>query len=248
MSFTPEIPPLIDGARLVLFVAYPDMGLLDLSGPQTAFWAATEARGKRGSPGYVRATASLDGGLVRSAEGVVLDTRPLSDFAEAAIDTLIVPGSPRIEQVLPREAALTDWLRRTSARARRTTSVCSGAFLLAQAGLLHDRRAATHWAMCDMLQARFPTVRVDRDAIFIRQDPVWTSAGVTAGIDLALALIEDDCGHDVAMDVARELVVFLKRPGGQSQFSETLQAQAGDSETFEKLHLWLLGNLGARLS
>lgn len=248
MTNTPEIPPSRDGAKLILFVAYPDMGLLDLTGPHTAFWAATEAREKRGSPGYVRQTASLTGGLVRSAEGLALDTRPLGDFADATIDTLIVPGSPRIEQVLPREAALVRWLLGASARARRTASVCSGAFLLAEAGLLHDRRAATHWAMCDMLQRRFPAVTVDRDAIFIRQDPVWTSAGVTAGIDLSLALIEDDCGHDVAMDVARELVVFLKRPGGQSQFSETLQAQADDSETFEKLHLWLLDNLGGPLS
>jgi transcriptional regulator GlxA family with amidase domain len=119
------------------------------------------------------------------------------------------------------------------------TSVCSGAFLLAQAGLLRGKRAATHWMMCDGLRNRFPDVDVDRDAIFVREGSVWTSAGVTSCIDLALALVEDDCGRDIAMRVARELVVFLKRPGGQSQFSRFLESQTRDDGAFDELHAWL---------
>jgi transcriptional regulator GlxA family with amidase domain len=146
-------------------------------------------------------------------------------------------------QVLDHSESLVRWLRRASGKTRRTTSVCSGAFLLAAAGLLDHKRATTHWLMFELMGQRFPTVQIDRDAIFVQQGAVWTSAGVTAGIDLALALVEADCGHDVAMEVARELVVFLKRPGGQSQFSELLRAQADDAHTFDELHLWIAGNL-----
>lgn len=138
---------------------------------------------------------------------------------------------------------LVDWLRHASTQARRTASVCSGTFLLAQAGLLQGRRAATHWAMCDMLKRGFPSIEVDMDAIFVQQGNVWTSAGVSAGIDLALALVEADCGRHVALQVARELVVFLKRPGGQAQFSQLLQAQTDDTAGFDALHLWIADNL-----
>ncbi|EYF01091.1 GlxA family transcriptional regulator [Chondromyces apiculatus] len=243
MTTNPGFLPPLRGARQVLFVAFHDMGLLDLTGPQTVFWAASKTLEARGLPGYDRHTVSLEGGLVRSAEGVALQTARLSDFADAAVDTLIVPGSVAIEQVLDRAEPLVAWLRQASARARRTASVCSGAFLLAQAGLLDHKRAATHWFLCDRLQERFPSIEIDREVIFVREGETWTSAGVSAGIDLALALVEADCGHDVAMEVARELVVYLKRPGGQSQFSELLQAQAQESAAFEELHLWIANNL-----
>ncbi len=243
MTKTPEILPVRRRARRVLFVAYPDVGLLDLTGAQTVFWAATKAMEARGLKGYERLTASLDGGLMRSAENLEVQTSPLAGIRLSSVDTLIVPGSPHIASVLERSGPLVDWLKRASRAATRTASVCSGAFLLAAAGLLDGKRAATHWAMCDMLSQRFPKVRIDRDAIFVREDAVWTSAGVSAGIDLALALVEEDCGHDVAMEVARELVVFLKRPGGQSQFSELLQAQADDTAVFDELNLWIAGNL-----
>ncbi|MDB5929559.1 MAG: AraC family transcriptional regulator [Polaromonas sp.] len=246
MTYNPEFLPLPDGMRLVLFMAFPDMGLLDVTGPQTVFWAASKAMEKRGLPGYLRFTASLNGGLVNTAEGVSLQTLPLADFAGAQIDTRVVPGSPHIEQVLERSGPLAQWLHAAAGAARRTASVCSGAFLLAQAGLLDGRRAATHWGMCDMLKARFPSVEIDRDAIFVQQGAVWTSAGVSAGIDLALALVEADCGHEVAMEVARELVVYLKRPGGQAQFSELLQSQAQDSAAFDELNLWITDNLGRK--
>ena len=245
MTDNPEFLPLPDRARLVLFLAYPDVGLLDVTGPQTVFWAASKAMEKRGLAGYIRYTASVNGGLMHTAEGVALQTLPLADFTGAAINTIIVPGSPFIEQVLDRSSQLVEWLRQASGTAQRTASVCSGAFLLAQAGLLENKTAATHWAMCDMLKQRFPSIEIDRDAIFIQQDTVWTSAGVSAGIDLALALVQVDCGHDVAMEVARELVVYLKRPGGQSQFSELLQSQAQDSAAFDELNLWITDNLGS---
>jgi transcriptional regulator GlxA family with amidase domain len=245
MTYNPEFPPPADEARLVLFVTFPDVGLLDLSGPQTAFWAASRSMEQRRLPGYRLETASLDGGLTRAAEGMTLQTAPLADFADVAVDTLVVPGSPHIERVLERSTELVAWLRHASGRARRTASVCTGTFLLAQAGLLDQKRATTHWGMCARLQERFPAIEVDREAIFVREDPLWSSAGVTAGIDLALALVEADCGHAVAMEVAQELVVFLKRPGGQAQFSELLQAQVQDGELFDELNLWIADHLGS---
>ncbi|MCY1392030.1 HTH-type transcriptional regulator CdhR [compost metagenome] len=241
MTDTPEFMP--RHPRTILFVAYPQMGLLDLTGAQTVFWAATKAMHERDLPGYERRTASLNGGLVTTAEGLVVDTEPLSGLAGCEIDTLIVPGAPEIERAVAESGELIEWIANGSRQVRRTASVCSGTFLLAEAGLLEGKRAATHWAMCEMLSKRFPSIEVDNDAIFVRQDAVWTSAGVSAGIDLALALVEADCGRDVAMQVARELVVFLKRPGGQAQFSELLQAQSRDTEAFDDLHRWLADNL-----
>lgn len=246
MTYIPKYPPSSQKhEKLVLFVAFPEMGLLDLTGAQTVFWAASRYMEERGLPPYDRHTISLNGGLVKSAEGVALDTTPLSDFADAEIDTIIVPGSPHIVDVLEESAALALWLQQRHVTVRRMASVCSGAFLLAQAGLLEGKRAATHWAMLDLLQERYPSIEVDRDAIFVQEESIWTSAGVTAGIDLALALVEEDCGRDIAMKVARELVVYMKRSGGQSQFSELLQSQSGDA-SFDELHLWIANNLQTR--
>jgi len=247
MTNTPDFLPRLSGQRQVLFLAYEDVGLLDLTGPQTVFWAADKRMRERGLPGYARQVASLAGGMVRSAEGMALETEALSSFLLQDIDTIIVPGSPDMPRVQPLLRELSDWIAVAADRARRTASVCSGTFLLAQAGLLNGKRAATHWAMCDLLQERFPAVDIDRDSLFVNQHKVWTSAGVTAGIDLALALVESDCGHDVAMQVARELVVFLKRPGGQAQFSELLLAQEAGGNTFERLHMWIMENLALEL-
>jgi transcriptional regulator GlxA family with amidase domain len=230
-------------APLILFVAFPETGLLDLTGPQTVFWAAQRHMAGRSLLPYERHTVSLHGGPVCAEEGVVIDTLPFSMFVERDIDTIVVPGASRIAAILDELDATVDWIRQASKRARRTASVCTGAFLLAQAGLLDGKRAATHWRMSDLLEQRFSALQVDRDAIFVRQDAVWTSAGVTAGIDLALALVEEDCGRAIAMDVARELVVFMKRPGGQSQQSELLKAQSQDGAGFDELHAWIFDNL-----
>jgi len=228
---------------LILFVAFPETGLLDLTGPQTVFWAAERhAEGRKLIP-YERHTVSLHGGPVRTEEGVVIGTLPFSAFEGRVIDTIVVPGASGIGAILDQLDATIDWIRLASARARRTASVCTGAFLLAQAGLLDGKRAATHWSMFDLLAQRFPSLDVDRDAVFVQEDDVWTSAGVTAGIDLALALVEEDHGRAVAMEVARDLVVYMKRSGSQSQHSELLRVQTGDSPPFDRLHDWILDNL-----
>jgi transcriptional regulator GlxA family with amidase domain len=219
------------------------MGLLDLTGPQTVFWAAAKRMAARGLDAYERHTVSVHGGPIESEEGVTLETLPFSSFEGRAIDTIVVPGAPAIETVLDDTLATVEWLRQVAPDTRRTTSVCTGAFLLAQAGLLDGKRVATHWNMCDLLERRFGALDVDREAIFVDQDRIWTSAGVSAGIDLALALVEQDCGRAVAMDVARELVVFMKRPGGQAQHSELLRAQERDDASFDELHAWIMENL-----
>jgi transcriptional regulator GlxA family with amidase domain len=142
---------------------------------------------------------------------------------------------------------LVHWVRERSSQARRTASVCTGAFLLAAAGILDGRRAATHWSFCAELARRFPAVRVESDPIFVHDGPIWTSAGVTSGIDLALALVEEDLGRTVALAVARYLVVFLKRPGGQAQFSTALSLQTAE-DTFGALHDWIGDHLHEELS
>lgn len=245
MTKNPDNLPPGAGDRPVVFVAFPEMCLLDFSGPQTVFWTASRMMKGRGLPGYRCHVASAAGGSIRTAEGVALETRPVSDFANAPIDTVMLPGSFYMYDLLPGADVLVEWLRRAAGTARRMASVCSGAFLLAQAGLLNGKRAATHWLMCDGLRERFPDVEVDRDAIFVRQGSIWTSAGVTSCIDLSLAMVEADCGRDAAMRVARELVVFLKRPGGQSQFSEMLESQTRDRGAFDELHAWLGDHLGS---
>jgi len=234
--------------RLMLLLAYPGVGVLDLTGPQCVLWAATRYMEEQGLSGYNPQVVSFNGGLVSTAEGLAINTAALSDFVDKAIDTIVVPGSPYMPQVMEECQYLETWLRQKSKQARRTASVCSGAFFLAQAGLLDGKRAATHWAMCDLLQDRFPKLSIDRDAIFIEDGSIWTCAGVSSGIDLALAFVNADCGHAIAMKVARELVVFLKRPGGQAQFSEMLQSQAEDTSDFEELHLWIADNIGESLT
>lgn len=241
--------PQPDRPRLIVFLAYPELGLLDLTGAQTVFWAASRYMNSRGLPGYTLHTASLAGGLIHTAEGLAVDTVPLSNFADQPIDTLIVPGAPNILQAMNNALDLVAWLAHASTNAKRIASVCSGTFLLAQAGLLDGRRAATHWAMCDMLKERYPSIEVDSDAIFVKHGSVWTSAGVSAGIDLALALVEEDCGREVTLLVAREMVVYLKRPGGQAQYSQLLQSQTSEGAAFDELHLWITRNLaGAPLT
>lgn len=229
--------------RLILFVGFPGMCMLDVAGPQTVFWCASKVMEERGLPGYARRMVSLDGGLVPTLEGVAMQTERLADFAPAEVDTLVVPGAPDIVDAVRREAALVDWLRVRAGQSRRVSSVCTGAFVLAAAGLLDGKRAATHWLTYDLLRDNYPLVEVDREAIFVQHGDTWTSGGVTAGIDLALAMVEDDCGREVALAVARELVVFVKRPSRQPQLSWMLQAQAGDGPLFDELHMWILANL-----
>jgi transcriptional regulator GlxA family with amidase domain len=188
---------------------------------------------------------AVDGGTVTTSAGLGIVAEPLPGDAEPS-DTLVVAGGWGVYDAA-RDPALVAWVRAQAASARRVASVCTGAFLLAAAGLLDERRAVTHWTRCAELGRRYPAVRVEPDPIFIRDGDVWTSAGVTAGIDLTLALIEDDLGRALALDVARHLVVFLKRPGGQAQFSTALSLQK-TGDRFGELHAWIAENLSADLS
>ncbi len=237
----PRIPP--SPFRRVEILAFPALQLLDVAGPLQVFATANDIAVGPAPYDPVVVARELQG--VKSSAGLALATNPLSD-PDLAIDTLVVAGGYGVN------AAATDpsfvaWLRRKSAAARRTTSVCSGAFLLAEAGLLDGRRVVTHWQRCAELARRHPALRVEPDPIFIRDGDIWTSAGVTAGIDLALALVEDDLGRATALAVARQLVVFLKRPGGQAQYSTALALQACDGG-FERLHAWIADHLAEDLS
>jgi transcriptional regulator GlxA family with amidase domain len=229
-------------ARRVVVVAFEGAQLLDIAGPCQSFASASEFAS---AGGYVLTVVSPAGGLITTSAGISILTVPPS-AVRGPIDTLVVVGGPGAIAVTA-DRALVAHIRRWSARARRTCSVCTGAFLLAAAGLLDGRRATTHWAACHELQKRYPAVQVEPDPIFVQDGAIWTSAGVTAGIDLTLALIEADLGHAVAMRVARRLVVFLKRPGGQSQFSAPLSAQVAADDALGALHGWMAENLDADL-
>jgi len=182
-----------------------------------------------------------------TADGVRIVTAPVSALDGDAIDTLIVPGACNVDDVC-RDSELIGWVQRRALGCRRVCSVCIGAFLLAEAGLLNGRRVVTHWMHCGLLSSRYPDITVEPDAIYIRDGAIWSSSGVTTGIDLALALIEQDCGRTVAMHVARVLVVYLRRMGGQSQYSPLLAAQVeAASDAFAELERWMAENLTADL-
>jgi transcriptional regulator GlxA family with amidase domain len=185
--------------------------------------------------------------LVPTDVGMMVDTAPIDSVRPHQVDTLVIPGGPGIWE-MRKDAELMKWISQTLPKARRVASVCLGAFALAWTGVLDGKRAATHWRYCPRLQDSFPNIRVEPNAIFVKDGRVWSSAGVSAGIDLALAMIEEDFGHTTALDVARRLVVFLKRPGGQSQFSTVLAAQASDVEgRFSALHAWIIENIASDL-
>jgi len=232
--------------RVIDVLAYPAVQLLDVTGPVQVFASANNLVAEAGgAPPYRLSIVAQGGTGVTTSAGVTLAAGALTQAGEA-LDTLLVAGGEGAEAAAE-NPVLVDWVRQRAARARRVASVCTGAFLLAAAGLLDARRAATHWKYCARLAQRFPAVHVEPDPIFVCDGPVWTSAGVTAGIDLALALVEEDLGRSVALAVARYLVVFLKRPGGQAQFSAALALQAAD-DRFGALHDWINSHLGDDLS
>ncbi|POY02744.1 AraC family transcriptional regulator [Mycobacterium kansasii] len=200
--------------RKVLIVGFPGIQALDVVGPFEVFAGASLLT--RG--GYDVTLVSPDGQPVTTATGLALMTQPLPD-PSAPVDTVLLPGGAGVDAARG-NIELMDWIKAVAGTARRLVTVCTGAFLAAQAGLLDGRRATTHWAFADRLAREFPAVEVDRDPIFIRSsETLWTAAGVTAGIDLALSLVEDDRGTEIAQTVARWLVLYLRRPGGQTQFA-----------------------------
>lgn len=234
-------------SRRIVLLAYEHMNVLDLCGPLQAFATATRY-GDPGAPArYETMVASVEGGMVMTSAGLAIATVPLAALAEVPIDTLMAPGGCKGE-VYSAPQALIDWVAQRAASVRRLCSVCTGAFLLAKAGQLDGRRAATHWEWAAQLRDSHPGVDVDADRIFVRDGHLWTSAGVTAGIDMTLALIEDDFGHQAAVDTARRLVMFVKRSGGQAQFSAPLAAQLKDPDRFGDLHAWIAANLRQDLS
>ena len=231
-----------DTTRRIGLVAFERFQLLDLAGPADVFRTATLLGAE---PPYEVVLATADGQPVRSVSGVrVMADRSTAELTASGdpLDTLMAVGGRGVHEAA-RDEHLLDDLRQLSVLARRTTSVCSGAFLLASAGLLDGHRATTHWASCDDLAERHPAVEVHHDKIYVQDRDRWTSAGVTAGIDLALALVEADHGPDLAHSVAAWLVVFVRRPGGQSQFSTQLQARPARREELRELQRWVPDHL-----
>jgi transcriptional regulator GlxA family with amidase domain len=253
----------------VAFVVFPELQVLDLTGPHEVFSLANrvvahlaETAGgvppippydlevvarqvDEGGDGPAGAVTTSSGLRLAVARRVGHRGRPSSD--DAGIDTLVVVGGTGSDRAAGDEALLV-WLRAVAPHCRRVASVCTGAFVLAAAGLLDGRRATTHWLSCDRLQEQFPVVSVETDPIFVRDGNVLTSAGVTAGIDLALALVEEDLGSERALEVARTLVMFVQRPGGQSQFSAQLALQSAERGPLRALQMWIVDNPDADLS
>jgi transcriptional regulator GlxA family with amidase domain len=221
-------------SRRIVIVAFPGVQLLDVVGPLEVFAIAS----RDGDERYTVEVVTVDGAVVQGSSGLPIVPHRALHEVRGAIDTLIVAGGTGTGDAA-RDRALIGWLRRTAPKCRRVASVCSGAFVLAEAGLLDGRRATTHWESCALLARLYPSVTVEADPIFVRDGNVATSAGVTAGMDLALAFVDDDHGAEVALRVARQLVLFVRRPGGQSQFSAQLSAQHAQRPGLRDLQQWV---------
>ncbi len=236
------------GSRRVVFLAFPRVILLDLIGPWEVFSLANNLTRGISPPYDLKLVSGDDSATVLSSAGISMDSHRLAKNCRSAIDTLIVPATDLTWGAKKPSGQSITILRRLAGRSRRLVSICGGAFLLAEAGLLDDKKATTHWRGVEDLANRFPKVNVQPDSIFVKDGPVYTSAGVTAGIDLALALVEEDLGQAIALECARDLVVFMRRQGGQSQFSATLEAQHAERDVINELIGWASDNLSSDLS
>jgi len=238
------------GPLRVAMLAYPDCQILDVTGPLEVFARTSrwlKDRGLRHDDAYSVEIIGLEAGPFRASSGLKLHAERGFTEVGRGIDTLLISGGRGSDQACATPALLR-WIRRQAGQVRRLASVCTGAFLLAEAGLLDRRRATTHWASCEDFAARFPEVRLEPDTLFIRQGSIYTTAGVTAGMDLALALVEEDLGREVALAVARLLVMFLRRPGGQAQFSAQLAQQFAEHEPLRELQVHILDHPEGDLS
>ena len=229
--------------RVVVILAFPGVLGLDVVGPLEVF-AMANRFGAR--PEYATSVVSMAGGTLAASSGLAMVTEPAGGVA-GPVDTVMVAGGYHLRPAME-DADLARWLVRTAGSARRVTSVCSGAMLLARAGLLDGRRATTHWSLCEVLATHFPSVEVQTDRIYVRDGEVWTSAGVTAGMDLALALVENDHGPEIAMAAAREMVVLLPRPGGFPQISAQLAVPRPLREPVRDVVAFIAEHPGADLS
>jgi transcriptional regulator GlxA family with amidase domain len=225
----------------LFILAYEGCQVLDVTGPAAVFGAANDVKGRSA---YDLSIVSPDGGLVTTNCGVELASKKIGGQP----DTFLVAGGSRGLKIAMARADVARWLRRAAAGTQRFGSVCTGAFMLAAAGLLDGKRVATHWASCERLAERFPSLRVDAEALYVTDGKVWTSAGVTTGIDMALALVEADLGAATANLIARHFVLYARRPGYQSQFSPLLQAQTVDEAPFADLIDWMQVHLDQPLN
>jgi transcriptional regulator GlxA family with amidase domain len=233
--------PILWQIKTVALVAVPPVEELDLVGPLEVFAGVNRVLGERGPAYSLKIVSSESGRKIAGECGLSLVAHGHYTNLKHPIDTLIVVGSTSSRS--KGNVEFLAWLRKMSKRVRRLASVCVGAFFLAEAGLLDGRRATTHWAFADELKGRYPDVQVDANPIWIQDGNLYTSAGVTAGIDLALAMVEEDHGPAIALDVARGLVVFLRRPGNQAQFSASLATQATGRGALRELQVWMAENL-----
>lgn len=240
-----------DPPRVVVIVAPDPAQELDVTGPTAVFGAANKLCGRERPPYDVHVVSVTDDGIIHTESGLrMLADAPyhrIADTLDRPIDTLLISGGTGHARAAD-DPRLIAWLRDQAPRVRRMGAVCTGAFVLARTGLLDAQRVTTHWRHADRLATRYPDLQVDADPIWIRAGRFYTSAGVTAGMDLSLALVEEDLGHAVSLEVARELVLFLRRPGNQAQFSTLLRAQAAQSPELRALQTWIADNLGRDLS
>jgi len=234
----------------VALVAFPGVEALDVAGPSAVFAGANRvlaARHPASAPFYAIQLLAARPGAFKTSDGLALVPDAELIRTRERFDTLLVAGGPEVEAMLG-DRALLRGLRTAASRAKRVGSVCTGSFLLATTGLLDGRRATTHWAYAQRFAARFPSIEVTADAIYVCDRGVYTSAGVSAGMDLSMALVEADLGREVALDVARALVLYLRRPGGQTQFSGLLAAQAEAHSPLADLQIWIAEHPAADLS
>jgi transcriptional regulator GlxA family with amidase domain len=242
----------ITRSRRIGVLIYPECDVVDVCGPCDAFHCAGYwlARfGRTNEPGYKCDILAATPGPVRTSCGIeLIATHGYSDIGDG-LDTLIVAGGPYAEQACKDDPALVESVRSIAPRARRVASVCTGAFILAAAGLLHHRRVTTHWMFSELLATEYPSIDVDSSLLFNRDGNIYSSGGITAGIDLALALVEEDLGREIAIATARMMVVFPRRPGGQSQFSAYVKyLEVSRRPDIEELQTWILGHPGEDLS
>ncbi|MFJ3485986.1 GlxA family transcriptional regulator [Pseudomonas sp. NPDC090202] len=232
-------------SEYVVFIAYPNMRLVDLACVQRVFWEASRQRLARGHGAYCIRMASLHGGLVQTAEGSRIDTLPLAAFDDVAIHTLVLSGCLAPAEPAPQNDELVAWLAAAVTRVARLIACGEGTWLLARTGALDGRRASIHWATSQTLREQSPQIKVDDHSLFAQSEAFWTCAGALSGIDLALDLIEADCGRPVSMAVARQLALFVRRPGRHAQVSGTLRrSQSWNPDVFHDLHVWIGNHLG----
>ena len=230
--------------RVIGIIAYPGVEVMDIVGPMEVFTFANDGLRSEGlvsNPVYQVKILSKDKKPITTLSGLQIVPMERYETYDKPIDTLIIPGSYHPE-LLAQNANLINWIRAHTNDIRRVTSVCTGTFALAEAGLFDGRRATTHWAYSSEFEKTYPSVKLEQDRIFVQDGPVWSSGGITSGIDLALAMLEDDWGHKLALYVARFLVVFLKRQGGQSQYSEYLRTDAVSRQDIRELQAWIMEN------